>query len=288
MTGAIRALAVGEGSGVTATAASADDLERRAAIARRFVEARRRGEALAAFPDVIPPSLDEAYAIQDIAIGLWDDEVAGWKVGRIAPQIAREVGADHLAGPIFARAVWAAGPQPTPAPAIPGGFCAVEAEFVFRLGADAPPVRMNWTADDAAGLVAAMHIGMEIAGSPLPVINDLGPRVVAADFGNNTGLILGPAVEGWAGRDPAALPSETFVDGASVGRGSAAALLGGPLGSLVFILEHLARRGRPARAGQLIATGQTTGIHDLAAGQGARCVFAGLGEIACVGQSART
>ena len=34
-------------------------------------------------------------------------------------------------------------------------------------------------------------MGVEMAGSPLATINELGPTVVAADFGNNNGLILG-------------------------------------------------------------------------------------------------
>jgi 2-keto-4-pentenoate hydratase len=82
------------------------------------------------------------------------------------------------------------------------------------------------------------------------------------------------------------MPCETFIAGASVGKGSAAALLGGPLGSLAFILAHLAARGRPGRAGQWIATGQTTGIHDIAAGQQGRVSFGALGEIVCVARQA--
>ncbi len=44
-----------------------------------------------------------------------------------------------------------------------------------------------------------MFIGIEIASSPLQNINDYGPAVVASDFGNNAGLLLGAEVAGLAG-----------------------------------------------------------------------------------------
>ena len=74
---------------------------------------------------------------------------------------------------------------------------AVEAEFVFRIGADAPADKTDYTAQEAADLVEALLVGVELAGSPLPLINVLGPPIVVSDFGNNTGLILGPEVRGW-------------------------------------------------------------------------------------------
>ncbi len=67
-----------------------------------------------------------------------------------------------------------------------------------------------------------------------------------------------------------------LVDGAE-------AVLGGPMSSLVFLLEHLARRNRPLKAGQLVTTSAATGIHDIVVGQNARVSFAGIGEIHCAG-----
>jgi 2-keto-4-pentenoate hydratase len=272
---------------VTADPASAANSARTREIAAAFWAARQAARALPGFPGPLPDGLEAAYAIQEAGIPLRDAAIAGWKVGRIPPQAAAALGVDHLAGPIYDGSVWSAGATPTPIPAIAGGFCAVEAEFVFRLGEDAPASKLDWTPEDGAGLVAALHIGVEIAGSPMAAINILGPTAVVADGGNNAGLILGPQIAGWQARDPNAMTCETFIDGASVGRGSAGVLLGGPLGSLAFILAHLARRGRPARAGQLIATGQTSGIHDIAAGQAARVAFGALGEINCVAMPAQ-
>jgi 2-keto-4-pentenoate hydratase len=259
-----------------------------AAIADRFVAARRTARSLAGFPGQIPATLDQAYACQEAAIGLWPDDVVGWKVGRIPKVLAGGLGADRLAGPIFGRQVQVAdGGRPVAFPVFSGGFAAVEAEYVIRLAHDAPPDRMHWTLDDARDLVEAVHIGVEPAGSPLATINALGPTVVVSDFGNNAGLIVGPPIPDWRERPDAALTCSTWINGVLVGRGGAANLIDGPIGSLCFVLELCARRGRPLRAGMWVSTGATTGIHDIAAGQTARLTFDGYGEINCVATPAR-
>lgn len=251
------------------------------AIARRFVQARLAGRALDAYPGTIPADLAAAYAIQDAALGLWPGKVAGWKIGRVPPTWEPIVGAHRIAGPIFAEAVWpAAVDGEREFPVFEGGFAAVEAEYIFRLDRDAPAERTDWTVEDAAGLAGELIVGVEPAGSPLATINDLGPAVVVSDFGNNAGLILGPAVRNWRDRLDA-FTCETFIEGRSVGRGGAASIPGGPLESLRFLLELNARRGRPLRAGDLISTGAATGIHDIRAGQSARIVFDGIGEVRC-------
>jgi 2-keto-4-pentenoate hydratase len=47
------------------------------------------------------------------------------------------------------------------------------------------------------------------------------------------------------------------------------------------MLQLAASRGRPLREGDVIATGQTTGIHDILPGESARIVFNGDGEVSC-------
>jgi len=251
--------------------------------ALRFVRARRSAAALPGFPGTVPDTLEAAYTCQDAAIAEWPDEVQGWKVGRIGEPWLSRLGEDRLVGPIFGRAVWGArrAGEVIDFPVFEGGFAAVEAEFIVQLGVDAQPGRAQWTAQDAAPLVGAMHVGIETAGSPLATINELGPTVVISDFGNNAGLIVGPPIANWRGFGNDQLTSETFVDDRRVGTGSAASVPGGPLAALAFALGRCARRGLPLKAGQLISTGATTGIHDIRIGQSARVVFRGVGEIRC-------
>ena len=162
-----------------------------------------------------------------------------------------------------------------------GGFGAIEAEYVAVIADDAPADKQEWTLDESAAMVDELRIGLEIASSPLQTINELGPAVVVSDFGNNAGLIVGPPVRDWQSRALESLSCETFIDGKSVGTGGAFLLTGGYLRSVQFVLELAAKRGRPLRAGALIATGQTNGIHDVQPQQSTRIQFASDGEIVC-------
>lgn len=253
-----------------------------AALATRLVDARLGAQALALYPGPQPQSLDEGYRVQDRAIALWDRPLAGWKVGRIPEQWERVLGEERLVGPIFADAVQrvAAG-QSGRFPIIRDGFAAVEAEYVFTLRDDAPAGKTEYSAAEAASLVDSLAVGVELAGSPLPLINILGPAVVVSDFGNNSGLILGPRIEDWQRIDDAELVCETFIDDRSVGRGGSASIPGGLLAALRFALARCARRGYPLKAGMHIATGATTGIHDIVAGQRSRVDFGRWGSVFC-------
>lgn len=249
-------------------------------IAGTFVAARQQARALQDFPGQLPANLDASYKVQDEAIALWPDEVAGWKIGRVQPHQVETLGAERLAGPIFSHLVWTAraGDEVT-IPVYENGFAAVEAEYVFRIAKDAPPSKLEWTAQEAAAYVGALHVGVETAGSPLATINDLGATVVVADFGNNHGLILGPEIPDWRAKLEGGLSCETFIEGQSVGKGGASAALDGPLDALAFLLGHLATRGKPLRAGQLVSTGAVTGVHDIRIGQRSRVSFNGSGDI---------
>jgi len=258
------------------------------AVARQFVEARLAARVLMAFPGALPADLATGYLHQEAAIALSPDEIVGWKIGRVGPEFEDRFGRSRLAGPIFRRGLrHANGSEPVAFPVFKGGFAAVEAEFVFSLGGDAPARKTTWSVDEARDLIAAMHIGIETAGSPLATINALGPTALVSDFGNNAGLILGPSVADWRRYPDTALTCETFVEARSVGTGAAADLPGGPVEALRFLLEHCAQRGRPLKAGMLISTGAATGIHEISVGQHARVDFRALGAIECVAVAAK-
>lgn len=258
-----------------------------AAVAAAFVRARRQGAALPAFPGRIPDDLEAAYRVQDAAIAQWPDRIVGWKVGYIAAPRRDASGDERLLGPIFAQGLRHLDRDGGDFEIFPGGFGAVEAEYVLRLQADAPVGKSDWTPQEAAALPASLHLGVEIASSPLATINELGPMVVVSDFGNNNGLIVGPEVAGWPSLEDRALVCETFIDGIAVGAGGATQLPGGLRAAFAFALSRSAKRGRPLKAGDWVATGNATGIHDIRAGQSARIEFEGLGAIACRALPAR-
>lgn len=239
---------------------NADNITR---IARSFVGARRAGHALPDYPGDMPSDLDDGYAVQDAALALTESKVAGWKVGRINPPIGT---VDRLAGPIFADQVVIADGSPITMPVFADGFAAAESEFLLRIGAAPDPRKKSYTIDEARALIDAVHVGIEIASSPFPGINDHGAPVTVSDFGNNNGLIVGAAIDGWRDVDFDTWPVELWVEGERVGAATTATMLDGPFGAARFLFELMAARGIALEAGQWISTGAVTGVHPVRVG----------------------
>jgi 2-keto-4-pentenoate hydratase len=257
-------------------------------IARRFVEARRDGEAPIDYPGTMPHDLAQAYAIQDLAIAEDGDRIAGWKVGRIGPADLPNYEVDRLAGPIFARHVFDDRGTPIVMPIFAGGFGAAEAEFLLRIGADVAPTKARYTADEAAALVDAVHVGIEIASSPFPGINTNGPAVTVSDFGNNNGLIVGAEIADWRNSGFERWPVRLDIDGSEVGRATTETMLDGAVGAVRFLLELLAQRGIGLSAGTWISTGAVTGVHEVQPGQNVLARFGDNLSISCTIEAAKT
>ncbi len=247
--------------------------------AKKFVQARRSAESLAEYPGPLPQTLAEAYAIQDAAISLWPDEIAGWKVGRINGDDVAKFGTDRLAGPIFASQVSRQGDSITDCPVYAEGFAAVEGECVVIVAQDADPEKTSYTTSEAIDLIASIHAGVEIASSPFSGINDHGPLVTISDFGNNYGLILGDVLPDWTTLDFTNWPFETLIDGECVGVADASGIPGGPVESFRFMLENAARRGRPLKKGMAISTGAVTGVHVASVDQAATIKVVGTRDV---------
>ena len=250
-------------------------------IASALVEARRTARALAVYPGALPTSLEAGYAIQSAGMAAHGGAIAGWKVGRIWPPFDAQFGSDRLAGPVFAAGVVIArGASASTMPVFEGGFGAVEAEFIFRLG-DVPHGQARFSLAEAAATIAGVHVGIEIASSPLPTINDLGPAVTVSDFGNNHGLIVGPEIADWADVGIDRWRISVLIDGAVVGTGVAADFPDGTLGSVRFLLELMALRRISVPPGTLVSTGAITGVHAIAAGQSVAVHFGDRHSLFC-------
>lgn len=245
-----------------------------AAIAHSLVAARLDWRALPAYPGAMPQTMAQAYAIQDAAIGLWPDRVAGWKVGRIPePVQAQHGGRRKLAGPVFGRAVLR---HPASFPAIHGGLCAIEGELILRMGQDIAPGALP----DRSGLstaIAGVFAGIEMASSPYAGMNDHGPAVTASDFGVNGAVILGqelprvPALDGQ-------FQCTVSIDGVVQGSRGFGDTLGDPVAILAELLEILSERGIGLKGGDLVSTGAITGVHAMTPGQAGQAVFDVAGQ----------
>nr|NUR37156.1 2-keto-4-pentenoate hydratase [Sphingomonas sp.] len=252
-----------------------------AVIADRFLSARRSAAGLSAYPGDMPSSLDEAYAVQDAAIAAWNRPILGWKVGRVPPPLVRQFGTDRLAGPIFSSRVAQVDGIEIEMPIFDQGFAAAEAEFLLRIRRAPDPQQTQFTLEEAAKLIDAVHVGIEVASSPLGAINDLGPVAVVSDFGNNNGLVIGPPISDWRESGFEEWPVTTLIDGIEIGAGRASSFPNGAVGSARFLFELMASRGIALLPGQWISSGAVTGVHGAGPGQSVEARFGDRFSVRC-------
>lgn len=246
-------------------------------IADAFVAARREGRALSDFPGSLPPTLAEAYRVQERAIAIGGRRVAGWKVAMVPPAFRQPLGAERIAGPVYADVIHELPLGGTAEVTVyVGGFAALEAEFVARFAHDLEPTADGFTVEGVTAALGSLHAGSEVASSPLATLNDIGPVAVVCDHGNNAGAVVGPELAGWRTAPLADLHSHMSIDGIAAGEGTAASVPGGPIAALMFLAEHLATRGRRLHAGDIVLTGLTTGIHPVRPGSRGRIEFTGV------------
>ena len=248
------------------------------AISERLVAARTNAEALRDFPGLLPETLEDAYAIQTASIRRWPDAIGGWKVGMVPDAYRETLAAQRLTGPIFDSSIFGIKPDSSRTmPIFDRGFAAVEAEFVLQLAATVEPVEREYSDDELVALVAALHVGAEIASSPMADVNNLGPCCVVSDFGNNSGLLVGPAVPNWSDLSPESLAAAVIVDGDVVGTAAADAIEGGLLQALRFLIGLCANRQLSLAAGTYVSCGAVTGIHEVTIESEARIDFGPFG-----------
>ncbi|MDR3373008.1 MAG: hypothetical protein P4L98_04690 [Ancalomicrobiaceae bacterium] len=248
-------------------------------IAASFQAARREARVLHSFPGHLPETLSDGYRVQERTIALDGRPIVGWKVAMIRPDLRAALGSDRICGPIFSGPVHHLPLGGTATVSIhAGGFAAIEAEFVAVFARDLAPDVDGFTTEAIADALSGLHAGAEIASSPLPTLNDIGPLAVLCDQGNNSGAVVGPSLANWHAAALGDLTSKVFIDGVAVGEGSAAALPGGPLGALKFLAENLAGRGRRLKAGDIVLTGMTTGAHNVVPGSKGRICFSDVAE----------
>ncbi len=229
-------------------------------ISRTLVEARRSATALPGFPGDLPKSFADAYVVQQISRDSWSDDVAGWKVGGVPPAFIEIFGETHLVGPIFGRSVkYAAKDTNADMPVFAGGFAAIEPELIVQLGETRAADRL--------------FIGAEIASSPLPAINGIGPIAVICDFGNNNGMIVGPEIEGWRENPVDPILVECLIDDELIGSREVTDVTSAADRAIDFLLSHAARKGIELPAGTYVSTGAITGIHEAGPDANSRILF---------------
>jgi len=251
--------------------------------ARHLLAAHRAKARFDALPaELLPVSVEEAYAVQDAFVALKAGEFGrrcGWKIALTTPQMQRMVGLNTpIAGALHEGQL-----RRGPARVLAADFgrLIVEFEIAVELGADLPERNVPYTAKEAGSAVVAMMPAFELADdrcADYAVLASRGMELVA-DNAWNEGVVLGSPVPGWRDLDLPALRGVATINGAIVGEGSGADAMGHPLNVVAWIANHLGRRGQSLRRGDLVITGSLVTSKFPSAGDRLRFDAGALGSV---------
>ncbi len=207
--------------------------------------------------EVRPADLAAAYAVQDalheIYLASGHGPLAGYKIGCTTPVMQSYLGIDHpCAGGLLA---------PTCHRLLGNlamsDYCrpGVECEIAVQLGADLPRGAEPYDLKTVAPAVAAIAAAIEIVDDRYQDYRCFDtPTLIADDF-FGAGCVLGPLRQDWQDLDLSLLSGSMAINGASVGTGSGADIMGHPFAALAWLANHAAARGKPLRTGMVILLG---------------------------------
>jgi 2-keto-4-pentenoate hydratase len=251
--------------------AMTNTLERVENAAQHLVAARRAGVAGPLLPDACrPDDIETTLAIQRRVAELLGETIGGWKCA--VPPPGRVIVA-----PIFASTIRPSG-QPfsvgSDAPIV-----RIEPEIAFVLDRDLPARDRPYDEDDVRGAIRETRLALEVLGCRYADPSRATALELLADGQFNRGLCVGPVV-----------PDHLYP---TFGGTVALALQGGvnrtidgrhpdghPIKPLLWLVNFLAARGEPVRAGQIVTTGSYAGVIDVPLGQPLTVRFDELGSIA--------
>ncbi len=137
-----------------------------------------------------------------------------------------------------------------------------------------------FTADDVAGAIEAYLPAIEIVDDRYVKWETMGaPTLVADDF-FAAGCVLGTPVARSAAPDLLSVTGRALINGAEVGRGTGADVLGHPHHALAWLANHLAEDGKSLRAGEIVLAGSLVKTVWLNAGDSVVMELLGLGSVA--------
>ncbi|MBR1124931.1 hydratase [Bradyrhizobium lablabi] len=247
------------------------------ALADLLFEARRDARQLDSVAgELVPETMEQAYAINRAVAERLDWKPLGWKIAGTADAVRAKLALD---GPIYGRTFrrfeckspvtfkWAELLDPL-----------VECEFFVTLARDLPPRREPWTMPEVIDAIAEVHAGIEVAECRYPR-GALPPLpAILADGSASGRYVFGGKIENW--RDGlAAVKVALEVDGVVRREGSGADVMGDPLQALLWLANERRHWGDGLFAGETISTGSMTGMLPIRAGQLVRALF---GDVATV------
>jgi 2-keto-4-pentenoate hydratase len=221
-------------------------------------------------------TVDDSYRLQMEVARLRDERgepVAGYKIGCISPVMQAQLGLDRpVFGHIYSSELHCSGAMLDPSQY---DGLAIEGEFGIRLAQDIPSV--EWLLSHRDEAVGAGFAVIELHN----YVFRNSPHAAQELIGNNAihaGVVLPPEETRIQSLDVLLdQPLSVWKNGERLGTATGRALPEGPFGSLVRLVEHLARFGRGLHRGQLILTGSPLGLYRVADGDSIEVVCDRLG-----------
>jgi 2-keto-4-pentenoate hydratase len=203
-------------------------------------------------------AIADAYAVQEELVHLMiptAGEPAGYKIGLTTRKMQSMCGIDEpVAGRVLSRRV-----RRSPARVAARDFVrlGVESELCLVLGEDlalrAAPYRLEDVERAVGGAAAAFEL-VEDRGADYARLDACS---LIADNSWNAGVVLGEiaALAGPRRIEVGALAGALFVDDQVIDRGSSADAMSHPFAVVLWLANHLQKRGQALRAGDLVMTG---------------------------------
>ena len=205
-----------------------------------------------AAPPVSATTVQAAYDVQRRYVALLQRDagaVVGYKIGLTSARMQAMCGiAEPICGAVLATRVQTSGVVLRRSAY---GRLGLEFEIAVRIGGDVPGT--DQTAESVRRYADAVCAAVEVVDDRDADYSRLDVRGLVADNSWNAGVVLSRWVSPWP--DLPAVEGVVSVDAQVVDRGFGRDVLGDPFVCTAWLANHLAARGEPLKAGQIVMTG---------------------------------
>ena len=254
------------------------DDKTRAEAARLLFEAYSNGKPISPLTSTYDDlTLEDAYAIQLLQIDWFVEQgrsIKGHKVGLTSAAMQRLLGVDqpdygHLLDDFFYLEH-----EPIPTARFLQPRIEPEVAFVLKRPLRGPGV----TAHEAIAAVDFVLPALEIVDSRIEDWK-IGLLDTIADNASSGAVVLGSTPTTLSDVDLRLAGAVMTHNGLVVGTGAGGAVLGSPLGTLVWLANTVGARGVTLEEGQVVLPGSVCAMVPVAAGDTVTATFAGLGSV---------
>lgn len=251
------------------------DTDRAHQAAAFLQDASAAGTMVEAMPEHLRPETEaDGYAVQEQLVALRCVPRAGWKISATSERAQQVLG---VSGPFSG---WLTQDMLVDDNASLAGrglrMTGVEAEYGIRLKAmtSAPS-----SIEDLLDSIASVHLLLEICSIGFQNFAAQGGPVHIADNAAAAFAVVGPALPSWSPQMLIDTGITLSVNGQDKAQGAGAAVLGNPLGALLWLVRDRIARGARVQEGFIVATGACTPLTIVMPGDRVEARFDGLGKV---------